>query len=110
MSFCQAIQPGKLPLPSKVAWSPNLGIAPVDAEVVTICKQAAGWFASVGAQVVHDCPDLHDATHIFQVSVFACACLCVHAVFVHIIISHTFTFIALRCMSSSSDLGPSLMT
>lgn len=72
MPFCQAIQPGSLPLPSKVAWSPDLGIAPVDAEVVSICEQAAGWFASLGADLVHNCPDLHDAVNIFQVWLPAC--------------------------------------
>ena len=65
--FCQAIQPGRLPLPSKVAWSPDLGIAPVDGQVVSICERAAVWFASMGAHLVHDCPNLHDAAHIFQV-------------------------------------------
>ena len=72
LPFCQAIQPGRLPLPHKVAWSPDLGIAPVDAEVVSICKQAAGWFGSVGGELVHDCPDLHDAAPIFQVRLPAC--------------------------------------
>ncbi|KAL3132404.1 hypothetical protein ABBQ32_008965 [Trebouxia sp. C0010 RCD-2024] len=67
VSFSEAIQPGKWPLPSRVAWSPNLGIAPVDPEVATICEQAAGWFASMGAELVHDCPELHDAVDIFQV-------------------------------------------
>ena len=67
MPFCQAIQPGVLPLPAKVAWSPDLGIAPVDPEVVSICEKAAAWFASLGAEVINDCPDVHDAVHIFQV-------------------------------------------
>ena len=72
LPFCQAIQPGRLPLPSKVAWSPDLGIAPVDPEVVSICELAAGWFGSVGADLVHDCPNLHDAADIFQVGLPAC--------------------------------------
>ena len=72
LPFCQAIQPGRLPLPSKVAWSPDLGIAPVDAEVVSIGEQAAAWFASLGADLVYDCPDLHDAVYIFQVWLPAC--------------------------------------
>ena len=36
-------------------------------EVASICAKAARWFASLGAEVMDDSPDVHDAQHIFQV-------------------------------------------
>jgi aspartyl-tRNA(Asn)/glutamyl-tRNA(Gln) amidotransferase subunit A len=38
--------------PRKVAWSPTLGYAEVDAEVLAICQRAIGVMASLGTEVV----------------------------------------------------------
>jgi aspartyl-tRNA(Asn)/glutamyl-tRNA(Gln) amidotransferase subunit A len=39
-------------LPSKVAWSPTLGYAPLDAEVRTLCERALGLLEPLGIEVV----------------------------------------------------------
>jgi aspartyl-tRNA(Asn)/glutamyl-tRNA(Gln) amidotransferase subunit A len=39
-------------LPSKVAWSPTLGYAPLDDEVRALCEDAVGRLASLGTEVV----------------------------------------------------------
>ncbi len=52
----------------KVAWSPDLGFAPVDEVVINICKQAVAVFSSeLGCEVEEASPDLHDAPEISQV-------------------------------------------
>jgi len=38
--------------PQRVAWSPTLGYAEVDAEVLAICERAVGVLASLGADVI----------------------------------------------------------
>jgi Asp-tRNA(Asn)/Glu-tRNA(Gln) amidotransferase A subunit family amidase len=38
--------------PVKIAWSPNLGYAPVDKEVLAICERAVSTMESLGAEVV----------------------------------------------------------
>jgi amidase len=53
--------------PRRVAFSPDLGITPVDAEVRTIAASAAVRFAELGAQVAEDCPDLSEAPETFHV-------------------------------------------
>lgn len=52
--------------PRRVAYSPNLGIAPVDREVASICQKAAASFADLGAEVELAEPDLSDAVEAFQ--------------------------------------------
>ncbi|MGE0255954.1 MAG: amidase [Alphaproteobacteria bacterium] len=52
--------------PRRVAFSPDLGIGPVDPEVAAICEAAARRFALAGASVDAACPDLSDAGAIFQ--------------------------------------------
>ena len=52
--------------PARVAFSPNLGIAPVDPEVAEICRRAAAKFEQMGCVVEEACPDLGDALEIFQ--------------------------------------------
>ena len=52
--------------PRRVAFSPDLGIAPVDAEVREICAAAARLFDSTGASVEEDCIDLSGAEETFQ--------------------------------------------
>lgn len=53
--------------PLKVAWSPDLGVAPLDPEVRDICTRAVRAFEQVGATVDEACPDLHDANAVFYV-------------------------------------------
>ena len=69
LSYTQAIEPDALPLPDAVAWTPDLGVSPIDPEVASICQKAAHWFSTVGAQVQDACPDVHDAQELFQVRV-----------------------------------------
>ncbi len=67
MSYTKAIEPGALPPPAAVAWTPDLSISPVDPEVSSICEKAARWFSTLGAKVVDASPDVHDAQELFQV-------------------------------------------
>ena len=53
--------------PRCVAYSPDLGLAPVDPEVKELCARAANSLSEVGVTVEEECPDLHDAEEIFQV-------------------------------------------
>jgi amidase len=53
--------------PARVAFSPDLGITPVDPEVAAICRNAAGRFAEIGAIVEEAHPDLSEAHDAFQV-------------------------------------------
>jgi amidase len=64
-SFLSAVE-NPIP-PRRVAWTPDLGIAPVDREVRAICAEAASSFTALGAKVEAACPDLGDADAIFQV-------------------------------------------
>ena len=52
--------------PQRVAFSPDLGIAPVDPEVKELCAKGAAMFQDVGATVEEACIDLRDAEEIFQ--------------------------------------------
>jgi amidase len=63
--FSSAIE--RLPAPRRIAWSPDLGIAPVEPEVAEIAGRAAAWFQQAGAAVEQAAPDLSDAPAIFQV-------------------------------------------
>ena len=51
----------------RVAWSPDLGVAPLDREVRRICTDAVLAFERVGASVNKACPDLGDANRAFYV-------------------------------------------
>lgn len=53
-------------LPSRVAFSADLGITPVDPEVAEICRAAAYRFTELGVSVVDAHPDLSDAHETFQ--------------------------------------------
>ena len=53
--------------PGRVAFSPDLGIVPVDREVREICAAAAARFAEFGAAVAEDCIDFTGAGDTFQV-------------------------------------------
>ena len=52
--------------PRRVAFSPDLGIAPVDAEIKDICARAARLFEGIGVTVEEDCLDLGEAEETFQ--------------------------------------------
>jgi amidase len=54
-------------LPARVAFSPDLGITPVDAEVVEVCAAAARRFAEAGVIVEEGCPDFSGAAECFGV-------------------------------------------
>jgi amidase len=52
--------------PRRVAFSPDLGIVPVDAEVRDICAAAARRFQDLGAAVDEACPDFSGAVECFK--------------------------------------------
>jgi amidase len=54
-------------LPGRVAFSPDLGISPVEPEVRAVCSAAAERLAHLGVHVEEACPDLRDAPQTFQV-------------------------------------------
>jgi amidase len=64
-SFLSAVRSGKKP--KRVAYSPDLGITPVDPEVAAITRKAALRFAEAGAIVEEAHPDLHEAHECFHV-------------------------------------------
>ena len=64
-SFLSAARsPGK---PKRVAYSPDLGITPVDPEVAAITRKAAQRFAEAGVVVEEAHPDLREAHECFHV-------------------------------------------
>jgi amidase len=64
-SFLSAARSGKGP--KRVAYSPDLGITPVDSEVAAITRKAAMRFAEAGAIVEEAHPDLREAHECFHV-------------------------------------------
>lgn len=64
-TFRAAARYGKKPL--RVAYSPDLGITPVDPEVAAITRKAALRFAEADVAVELAHPDLHEAHECFQV-------------------------------------------
>jgi amidase len=64
-SFLSAARSGKGP--KRIAYSPDLGITPVDPEVAAITRKAAERFASAGAIVEQAHPDLREAHECFHV-------------------------------------------
>jgi amidase len=65
VSFRSAAHSGKRP--KRIAYSPDLGITPVDAEVAAITRKAASRFAEAGAIVEEAHPDLREAHECFHV-------------------------------------------
>ena len=53
--------------PKRIAFSPDLGYVPVDAETADICETAARRFVDLGAEVEAACPDLRDAEETFDI-------------------------------------------
>jgi amidase len=64
-SFLSAARSGERP--KRVAYSPHLGITPVDPEVAAITRKAASQFAETGAVVEEAHPDLREAHECFHV-------------------------------------------
>jgi amidase len=64
-SFRSAARSGKGP--KRIAYSPDLGITPVDPEVAAITRRAASRFAEAGAVVEEAHPDLREAHECFHV-------------------------------------------
>ena len=64
-SFRSAARAGKRP--KRIAYSPDLGITPVDPEVAAITRKAASQFAEAGAIVEQAHPDLREAHECFHV-------------------------------------------
>jgi amidase len=64
-SFLSAARSGKRP--KRVAYSPDLGITPVDPEVAAMTRKAAQRFAEAGAIVEEAHPDLREAHECFHV-------------------------------------------
>jgi amidase len=64
-SFLSAARSGNKP--KRVAYSPDLGITPVDPEVAAITRKAAARFAEAGAIVEEAHPDLREAHECFHV-------------------------------------------
>jgi len=53
--------------PKRIAFSPDLGLVPVEAETVAICQAAAQRFADFGAVVEAACPDLKETEEVFDI-------------------------------------------
>jgi amidase len=64
-SFVSAARSGKKP--KRVAYSPDLGITPVDPEVAALTRKAADRFAEAGVIVEEAHPDLREAHECFHV-------------------------------------------
>jgi amidase len=64
-SFLSAARSGKRP--KRIAYSPDLGITPVDPEVAAITRRAASRFADAGVIVEEAHPDLREAHECFHV-------------------------------------------
>ncbi len=65
VSFLSAARSGKAP--KRIAYSPDLGITPVDPEVAAITRKAAERFAEAGVIVEEAHPDLGEAHECFHV-------------------------------------------
>ena len=52
--------------PSRIAYSPDLGLTKVDSEVAAVCRGAVERFRDIGAAVDEACVDLGDAEWVFQ--------------------------------------------
>jgi amidase len=65
VSFLSAARSGKRP--KRIAYSPDLGITPVDPEVAAITRTAASRLAEAGAIVEEAHPDLREAHECFHV-------------------------------------------
>ena len=51
---------------ARVAWTPDLGILPVESAVVEACERALGNWEDCGSRVEHACPNLGGAMDVFK--------------------------------------------
>ena len=65
-TFAEAVRHKEAHAPTRVAYSPNLGLFPIDSEVAEICAAAAQRFKGFGAQVEDGGPSFEGAVDIFQ--------------------------------------------
>ena len=65
--FADAVHHKHMHLPTRVAYSPDLGIFPVDKKVAEICKNAVRCFETVGVNVEDEIPSFKNAVETFQV-------------------------------------------
>jgi amidase len=63
-SYVEAVRAARIP--RRIAYSPDLGLFPVDREVAAICASVVPRFEQMGARVEAAAPDLRDAPFIFQ--------------------------------------------
>ena len=63
-SFVDALSLSELP--KRVAFSPNLGVVPMEDEIASLCGEAAERFRDIGAAVSHLSPDFSGAIESFQ--------------------------------------------
>ena len=63
-SYLEAAQKRKKPL--KIAFSPDLGLTPVDPEIAEICKNAALRWEELGVSITQDTPDFSGTKESYQ--------------------------------------------
>ena len=63
-SFVDALSRSELP--KRVAFSPDLGVVPMEDEIASLCGEAAEHFRDIGAEVSHLSPDFSGAIESFQ--------------------------------------------
>jgi amidase len=63
-SFVDALSLSELP--KRVAFSPDLGVVPMEDEIASLCGEAAEHFRDIGAEVSHLSPDFSGAIESFQ--------------------------------------------
>ena len=63
-SFVDALSRSELP--KRVAFSPDLGVVPMEDEIASLCGEAAERFRDIGAEVSHLSPDFSGAIESFQ--------------------------------------------
>jgi amidase len=66
-SYVEVVSEAELGTPLRIAWSPDLGVAPLDTEVKEICTKAVRAFERAGAVVSEACPDIRDVNAAFYV-------------------------------------------
>ncbi len=63
-SFVSALEGTEMP--TRVAFSPDLSIVPMEPEIANVCQVAAQKFTDLGAQVTNDIPDFSGVLDAFQ--------------------------------------------
>jgi amidase len=64
-SYASAVE--RRTVPRRVAFSPDLGISPVDPQVKALTAEAAARVTELGAELAEDCPDFSEAPETFHV-------------------------------------------